>query len=103
MTETKLKPCPFCGGEAEIRTYALWAICCTECGAQVPLPDTIMPLASDSPDMIKPWNTRVTDTNTLSAREIRKRLGWKELSEEEQEINKCENLDALERGVLIDK
>jgi Lar family restriction alleviation protein len=33
----KLKPCPFCGGEAETRTEVLgtWKVRCTKCSAEV--------------------------------------------------------------------
>lgn len=39
MKETELKPCPFCGGKAEIRGQALYvtnSVCihCTECKAR---------------------------------------------------------------------
>lgn len=34
MSETKLKPCPFCGGEAKIHSeYVAVYIKCEECGA----------------------------------------------------------------------
>lgn len=36
MSETKLKPCPFCGGEAKIigAIGAVFCARCTECGAE---------------------------------------------------------------------
>ena len=36
MTETELKPCPFCGGEAEIIDDAIGTISrCRRCGAEI--------------------------------------------------------------------
>ena len=40
MPEYKLKPCPFCGGEAyylrprEAGVFEIWSVECKECGAQ---------------------------------------------------------------------
>lgn len=39
MKETELKPCPFCGGKAEIHYQPIYmdngvCICCTECKAR---------------------------------------------------------------------
>lgn len=38
MTEKtqKLKPCPFCGGKAEITGYLLYKIKCARCRAKLP-------------------------------------------------------------------
>ena len=41
MKKTELKPCPFCGGKAEIKNgYVYYIKCvqahCTECGAYMP-------------------------------------------------------------------
>lgn len=41
MKETELKPCPFCGGKAEIRRGKIYLMDtvqahCTECGASMP-------------------------------------------------------------------
>lgn len=109
MTDIKLKPCPFCGGEAEITSFPNqtgktgftghtgktgdrqihgYYVRCIQCSAQVPAD-------ANGYAWAQLWNTRHADTR--SARAIIEKLGWKELSEEEQEINKCENLDALER------
>lgn len=44
MKQIKLEPCPFCGGEAEIKqlgTGRMSTICaCTECGASLESPET---------------------------------------------------------------
>ena len=55
MSEIKLLPCPFCGGEAEIGEFHLldkeYRVCCKECRSRTPF--------STSRDrVIKQWNTR---------------------------------------------
>lgn len=48
----KLKPCPFCGGEAEtIYSYFRPYIICRKCHAQIPCYNTY-PMAAEA------WNTR---------------------------------------------
>lgn len=49
MSETKLLPCPFCGGEAEVCGY--YFIQCTKCGSST-LTHT------NREESIKAWNTR---------------------------------------------
>lgn len=59
--EIKLLPCPFCGGEAEIRHYEDYTkdfasvykyyVECTECKAQ-------SNMKANTEDIIKDWNTR---------------------------------------------
>lgn len=48
-----LKPCPFCGGDAEyskgVRTNEVWGIRCKKCGCNVRI----------TQHGTKPWNTRV--------------------------------------------
>ena len=46
---TELKPCPFCGGEAEAvhEINGMWTVECTKCGALV--------------DGIAAWNTRAVE------------------------------------------
>lgn len=53
MNEVKLKPCPFCGGEAGITTdiYSKYVASCKECGAVSKNADTIGGAA-------KAWNKR---------------------------------------------
>ena len=55
---TELKPCPFCGGEAEIYRHALvsW-VRCKECGV-----DTPAALPQDEQLAIDFWNTRAERT-----------------------------------------
>ena len=50
-SEATLKPCPFCGGEAEAvhEINGFWTVECIKCGALV--------------DGIEAWNTRVDDYN----------------------------------------
>lgn len=58
---TELKPCPFCGGEAEyraakyVRTVFKHSVVCLECFASVP------PKASEQ-EAIEAWNTRAERT-----------------------------------------
>lgn len=60
MSETKLKPCPFCGGEARIE-HLPWcfdsAVICNNCYARI----TDEPLLA-----IKAWNTRKPMDNIVS-------------------------------------
>lgn len=52
MNEVKLKPCPFCGGEAKmISGYGRYGAVCKECAAKTPSADTI-------DDAAKIWNER---------------------------------------------
>ncbi len=55
MTEQKLLPCPFCGGEAEaIQVYATeWYVECTKC------PCTMIGGYYTEEEAIEAWNTRV--------------------------------------------
>ena len=52
MTETNLKPCPFCGGTANIAKGQIefWAYC-PHCGVQTELYET-------EKEVAKAWNTR---------------------------------------------
>lgn len=53
MNEIKLKPCPFCGGEAEvISVYSHYGVMCKGCGAGTVSADTIDGAA-------KAWNKRI--------------------------------------------
>ena len=58
MTEQKLKPCPFCGGEASI--YVAhddgYYVCCDECGCGLPVYNT-------EEDAIREWNRRTKCVN----------------------------------------
>lgn len=53
---TKLKPCPFCGGEAS--TYVAYDdnyyVCCDECGCGLPVYNT-------EEEAIEAWNKRVSE------------------------------------------
>ena len=55
MTEPKLKPCPFCGGEAEVWVSDVTdraIVYCTVCDAQI----SIRPTEQEA---IEAWNKRV--------------------------------------------
>ena len=51
---TAIKPCPFCGGEAEAGSTVVWWVICLEldCGGEGPLRNT-------KAQAIDAWNTRV--------------------------------------------
>ena len=54
---SKLKPCPFCGGKATLNgPYSFCWIRCKECGIGTDF-------VGDAKDTIADWNRRVTDTN----------------------------------------
>lgn len=60
-TATALKPCPFCGGEAESRycTGLGWDVCCCNCGNKTRWVDR--PGKSDAEDDavgVAAWNRR---------------------------------------------
>ena len=55
MSESKLKPCPFCGGEATlIKGYFCWWVKCEKCGAE-----TVVETSTTK--AIALWNVRSTD------------------------------------------
>ena len=63
MSEEKLKPCPFCGGEAYIQSafydyMHYWCICeVCKAGAYAKSPDD-----DTAEGAIKAWNTRISNT-----------------------------------------
>lgn len=57
----KLKPCPFCGGEAAGYPYS-WTVKCKECGTRK--------YGTSYEEAIEAWNTRHEPTCTLNEEEI---------------------------------
>jgi hypothetical protein len=63
MSEIKLKPCPFCGGEPEQENYAIEAVVhCTNCLAMIRRihahdEDTGIPASAEA------WNTRASQVS----------------------------------------
>jgi hypothetical protein len=57
MTECSLKPCPFCGGEAEIwqEFDQLWRPMCTQCDVMIAL------CYKSAEDAARTWNTRAKE------------------------------------------
>lgn len=94
---SKLKPCPFCGGHAIIDGCddTLWIVICKECNASIGYKET-------KEEAIEAWNRSIEPTFTpdeLDAirRNVRDRRSERELSKIEQSIiDKCD--DALKGG-----
>lgn len=88
----KLKPCPFCGGEAIIDGCddTLWIVICKECNASIGYKET-------KEEAIEAWNWRIEPTFTpdeLDAirRNVRDWRAERELSKIEQSIiDKCDD------------
>ena len=66
IERTKVKPCPFCGGEAKIRyindlRYHHIMVCCSKCWCAIK--ETLGHYERyDIEKTIKKWNTRVTES-----------------------------------------
>lgn len=96
----KLKPCPFCGGEAIIDGCddTLWIVICKECNASIGYKET-------KEEAIEAWNRRIESSFTpdeLDAirRNVRDWQAERELSKIEQAIiDKCD--DAL-KGASVE-
>ena len=52
MSDERIKPCPFCGGEAEMMGYKRYWVACMECGAER------AGAHETKAEAIKTWNTR---------------------------------------------
>lgn len=66
----KLKPCPFCGGEAkffEDKDYQIYSVTCTECDAGTNA-------YGIEQDAIDAWNSRVQPTFTLDELDAIRRM-----------------------------
>lgn len=71
----ELKPCPFCGGKAELKNDLQDRVVCTDCRANGPYFLT-------SNDAIEAWNTRAERTCTMTKLEPPLLLeGWWSCSE----------------------
>lgn len=65
MNEAKLKPCPFCGGNASYiatNCYAQNYVRCPDCGASIWGKDDERPSRKE---IVKIWNRRETDEMQL--------------------------------------
>lgn len=62
MSEIKLLPCPFCGGEKVISTYNNFvpALLCGGCGAMMTIPMSFGDTYEDKErELLRKWNTRI--------------------------------------------
>ena len=62
MSEQKLKPCPFCGGEAKLKIIPkyygdIYWVKCEECNAETPSD-------FEKDEAIEAWNRRANDDRT---------------------------------------
>lgn len=87
--DNKLKPCPFCGGEAQLIGHSPYSVTCRKCRATTVICNT--------PDVaIDAWNNRVQPTFTPNEfdairRNVRDWRTERELSKIEQSIiDKCD-------------
>ena len=70
MTNEKLKPCPFCGGEAKLEAssaFPTYYVRCDCCGVST--------LANRQDQVVDEWNTRADDAEIDKLREVIKRFG----------------------------
>lgn len=51
---TELKPCPFCGGNAEMKSYTMFWVVCDDCLSETTVYST-------EEEAIEAWNRRATD------------------------------------------
>lgn len=85
----KLKPCPFCGGEAIIDGCddTLWIAICKKCNASIGYKET-------KQEAIEEWNRRVQPTFTPDELDAIKRMFVEHFSRKPNEgaiIEKCAN------------
>ena len=70
MEELKLKPCPFCGGEAEFADYGQpgefedWAVYCKSCRIAMLAPGPEEGCISTMEEAAKAWNKRAVPKTT---------------------------------------
>jgi len=75
---TKLKPCPFCGGEAELSSGKFDGketsyVLCTKCGSRGEF-FSVSPKYASAERAIEAWNRRTGDTEAL--RKAARKLAW---------------------------
>ena len=96
MTEVKLKPCPFCGGEAEfVNTWnCLCHVICRSCGAEI---WGIKKHPNDfrtRDEVIAAWNNRAIDRDELLDIAEDLDCGWAQFNDG---TIACEDVDKFER------
>ncbi len=61
MSEIKLKPCPFCGGEIKLDEDDFYMFCCNTCGAGITFAHELEDGTAEDctkEESIERWNTR---------------------------------------------
>lgn len=74
MDEIKIKPCPFCGGKAEIKRYVEFAfeqayVECTDCGARTRMIDPSLKYCAND-KAAELWNNREEKPDPGNVKEI---------------------------------
>jgi Lar family restriction alleviation protein len=64
----ELKPCPFCGSDAEAFDLAGYEIWCKECSAQV------MSYSGTLDDAVAAWNARAVNSDTVNFETVMRRI-----------------------------
>lgn len=95
MSENKLKPCPFCGGEAHFPTVTETWIGCKSCGFETPYTE-------DKEWLVNTWNTRKPIEKIVEQLEEKRKAYY-----EDYNLYKCErdlgNVDGLKNAIEIVK
>lgn len=88
MTETELKPCPFCGGKPNLRSYSKsrnWIVFCSKC-------ETETQVYESEQKAVKAWNSRpIEDAQDKEITRLREAL-----AEIEDAITLLNTADVLE-------
>lgn len=97
---TELLPCPFCGGEAEIRGSILLFVQCAKCKTRYG--DGYHATKADA---TAAWNTRADRTCEVEARESAwgERHSWRELENSDQYIAAAHAFDTTNHNTCFER